>query len=66
MRILAVVERDAEKSGWPSESTSKEDLIKQADRAGYKLVRIETFLSEDNIYFFIRHAQPVSIVFFST
>jgi ubiquinone/menaquinone biosynthesis C-methylase UbiE len=49
---LVIVEHDPVKSGYPTESTSKEKLVKQADEAGYKLERMETFLSRDNIYFF--------------
>jgi len=49
---LVIVEHDPVKSGYQSESTSKDELIKQAAQAGYKLERMETFLSRDNIYFF--------------
>jgi len=49
---LVIVEHDPVKSGYPTESTSEEELVKQADEAGYKLERMETFLSRDNIYFF--------------
>jgi len=48
---LVIVEHNPEKSGWPTESTSKDKLIKQANQAGYELERIETFLARDNIYF---------------
>jgi ubiquinone/menaquinone biosynthesis C-methylase UbiE len=50
--ILVIVEHEPVKSGYPTESTSEEELVKQADEAGYKLERIETFLAKDNIYFF--------------
>ena len=48
---LVIVEHDPVKSGYPTESTSEEELVKQADEAGYKLERMETFLARDNIYF---------------
>ena len=35
-----------------SHSTEKDVLVKQVESAGYTLVRIETFLSLDNIYIF--------------
>jgi len=50
--VLVIVEHCPEKSGWPSESTSQEKLVKQAGQAGFKLIKIETFLERDNIYFF--------------
>jgi ubiquinone/menaquinone biosynthesis C-methylase UbiE len=49
--ILVIVEHEPEKSGYATESTSEEELVKQAAEAGYKLERIETFLARDNIYF---------------
>lgn len=48
--ILAVVERDPEKAGSEAESTPREDMIRQLSEAGYEVVRVETFLAEDNIY----------------
>jgi ubiquinone/menaquinone biosynthesis C-methylase UbiE len=51
--ILAIVEREPEKSGAPPQSsTPKETLIQQAQQAGFGVVRIETFLPDDNIYIF--------------
>jgi len=50
--ILVIVENDPEKSGWTSHTTPKDVLIRQVDRAGFELVKIETFLARDNIYFF--------------
>jgi ubiquinone/menaquinone biosynthesis C-methylase UbiE len=51
--ILAIVEREPEKSGAPPQSsTPKETLIRQAQQAGFEIVRIETFLPDDNIYIF--------------
>jgi len=49
--ILVIVEHDPIKSGYRTESTSKEKLVQQANQAGYELERIETFLAQDNIYF---------------
>jgi ubiquinone/menaquinone biosynthesis C-methylase UbiE len=50
--FLAIVEAEPEKlgKGWSKDSTPKELLIKQAERAGYNLIRVETFLKRDNIY----------------
>lgn len=50
--IVAVVEHDPEKSGdeFLKESTSQDALRKQADDAGFEVVRVETFLEKDNIY----------------
>lgn len=50
--ILVIVEHDPVKSGWKSESTSKEKMVKQATQAGYELIKIEDFLPNDYIYFF--------------
>jgi len=49
---LVIVEHEPVKSGYLTESTSEEELVRQADEAGYKLERMETFLARDNIYFF--------------
>jgi ubiquinone/menaquinone biosynthesis C-methylase UbiE len=48
--VLAIVERDPAKSGSASEATPREDMARRLDEAGYELVRVETFLAEDNIY----------------
>ena len=48
--ILAIVERDPAKSGSAGEATPREEMARRLDEAGYELVRVETFLSEDNIY----------------
>lgn len=50
--ILVIVENDPEKSGWTSHTTPKDILIKQVDQAGLELIRIETFLRRDNVYYF--------------
>ncbi len=48
--ILAIVERDPAKSESKGEATSREAMARCLDEAGYELVRVETFLAEDNIY----------------
>jgi len=50
---LAIIEIDpAKMEGSQSHSTPEEIVISQAEEAGYDLIRIETFLPKDNIYFF--------------
>jgi ubiquinone/menaquinone biosynthesis C-methylase UbiE len=49
--ILAIVDADPDKSNFgPGHSTPMEEMLKQLDEAGYKLIRVETFLPDDNIY----------------
>jgi ubiquinone/menaquinone biosynthesis C-methylase UbiE len=49
--ILAIVDADPEKSGYgANHSTPKEEILAQLDEAGYELIRVETFLPDDNIY----------------
>ena len=49
--ILAIVDADPEKLGYGSNhSTPKEEILAQLDEAGYELIRVETFLPDDNIY----------------
>jgi hypothetical protein len=48
--ILAIVERDPAKSRSATEATPREAMLRRLEEAGYELVRVETFLSEDNIY----------------
>ncbi len=50
--VLVIVEHHPEKSGSSSHSTSWEKLVEQAGQAGFELIKIETFLEKDNIYFF--------------
>jgi ubiquinone/menaquinone biosynthesis C-methylase UbiE len=51
MGILAIVDADPEKSNFgANHSTSMEEMLAQLDEAGYKLIRVETFLPDDNIY----------------
>jgi ubiquinone/menaquinone biosynthesis C-methylase UbiE len=49
--VLVIVEHCPEKTGWSSEVTSQEKLVEQAGQAGFELIKIETFLERDNIYF---------------
>jgi len=49
--VLVIVEHCPEKTGWTSESTSQEKLVEQAGQAGFELIKMETFLERDNIYF---------------
>ncbi len=49
--ILAIVDADPEKSGFGDDhSTPKKEMLQQLDKAGYKVIRVEDFLKEDNIY----------------
>ncbi|UCC39513.1 MAG: class I SAM-dependent methyltransferase [Candidatus Aminicenantes bacterium] len=50
--VLAIVECDPDKVDWGKEEgcTGKKDMVKELDKAGFKIIRIETFLNEDNIY----------------
>lgn len=50
--ILAIVECDPDKVDWGKEEgcTWKKDMVKELKEAGFEVVRIETFLNEDNIY----------------
>ena len=50
--VLVIVEHRTEKSGSSSHSTSQEKLVEQAGQSGFELIKIETFLASDNIYFF--------------
>ena len=50
--ILAIVECDPDKVDWGKEEgcTRKKDMVRELKEAGFEVVRIETFLNEDNIY----------------
>jgi ubiquinone/menaquinone biosynthesis C-methylase UbiE len=50
--ILAIVECDPDKVDWGKEEgcTQKKDMIRELKEAGFEVVRIETFLNDDNIY----------------
>lgn len=52
--ILAIVERDADRSIYKGEATKKDDFIKQMDQAGFEVINVDTSMREDNIYI----AQP--------
>ncbi len=50
--ILAIVECDPDKVEWGKEEgcTGKKDMTRELKEAGFEVVRIETFLNEDNIF----------------
>lgn len=48
--ILAIVERDAERTGNYHEGTKKEEFIKQMEQAGFEVFLVDTSMREDNIY----------------
>jgi len=48
--ILAIVERDKDRSEHKNEATTKEDFIKQMDQAGFEVFLVDTTMREDNIY----------------
>jgi SAM-dependent methyltransferase len=50
--ILAIVECDPDKVDWGDEHgcASKQDMTEDLKKAGFEIIRIETFLEEDSIY----------------
>jgi ubiquinone/menaquinone biosynthesis C-methylase UbiE len=54
--ILVIIEHDSEKSTSTHHRIEQSLLFKQAESAGYEVVRVETFLERDNINIF----RPVS------
>ncbi len=48
--ILAIVERDKDRSAHKHEATSQKDFIAQMDQAGFEVIKIDTSMKEDNIY----------------
>jgi len=50
--VLVIAEAVPGKFKHEGHSTPKEKLIEEADQAGYKLEKIETFLEWDDLYFF--------------
>lgn len=48
--ILAIVERDADRSVHKQEATRPEDFVRQMDEAGFEVVSVDKSMSEDNIY----------------
>ena len=50
--ILAIVDCDPDKVDWGKEHgcNRKKDMVKELKEAGFEVIRIETFLNEDNIY----------------
>jgi SAM-dependent methyltransferase len=50
---LVIVEKDPDRSpANPDHGTARKTVVRQAAEAGFKLVRVETFLELDNIYIF--------------
>ena len=53
LSIKAIKEKcRLEKTGSSSHSTSQEKLAEQAGQADFELIKIDTFVERDNIYFF--------------
>jgi len=48
--ILAIVERDKDRTPYKGEATSREDFIAQMERAGFEVIKVDTSMKEDNIY----------------
>jgi len=48
--ILAIVERDKDRSIYKDEATTQKDFIAQMDQAGFEVITIDTSMQEDNIY----------------
>lgn len=48
--ILAIVERDAQRTGNYNEGTKKEDFIEQMKMAGFEVYLVDTTMTQDNIY----------------
>jgi SAM-dependent methyltransferase len=56
--ILAIVDCDPDKVYWGKEHgcAGKKDMVRKLKEAGFEVIRIETFLNEDNIYI----AKPIT------
>jgi SAM-dependent methyltransferase len=48
--ILAIVERDADRSVHKQEATRPEDFVRQMDEAGFEVVQVDKSMIEDNVY----------------
>jgi len=48
--ILAIVERDKDRTVHKDEATSQKDFIAQMDQAGFEVIKVDTSMMEDNIY----------------
>jgi precorrin-6B methylase 2 len=48
--ILAIVERDKDRTMYKDEATSQKDFIAQMDQAGFEVIKVDTSMQEDNIY----------------
>ena len=53
---LVIVERDHDRSVYKQEATTRDDFIKQMALAGFKVVTVDTSMSEDNIYVCLRNS----------
>jgi ubiquinone/menaquinone biosynthesis C-methylase UbiE len=49
---FVIIENEPAKSGWNSHTTPEKVVIEEAAESGFELIRIESFLKEDNIYIF--------------
>jgi hypothetical protein len=52
--LLVVIEHDSEKSTSTHHRIEQDELFDQLSRAGFEVVRVETFLERDNINIFRR------------
>ncbi len=57
--VLAIVERDKDRSPHKGEATSQKDFIAQMDQAGFEVIKVDTSMMEDNIYI-ARPKQPAA------
>ena len=48
--ILAIVERDKDRTPHKNEATSQKDFVAQMNQAGFEVIKIDTSMMEDNIY----------------
>jgi ubiquinone/menaquinone biosynthesis C-methylase UbiE len=56
--VLVIIEQDTQKSSSKHHAIDQDELFDQAERAGYVLVRVMTFLERDNINIFRPAATP--------
>lgn len=50
--LLVIVEKDPDKIGGSSHHMTKDEILATVKKADFELVKIETFLQDDNIYVF--------------
>jgi ubiquinone/menaquinone biosynthesis C-methylase UbiE len=56
---VVIIDRDPQKYGYDSgHFMTKEEILKAAENADYELLRIETFLTRENIYIFLPRIAP--------